>query len=98
MVYPRASPCQMADAYTAAASAAILNRLIAPPETLVAQSVPGDREYAHQELTALYLSWLNAIPAPVLNRPTPQGLAGRWRHASEWAVAADEAGLCGASV
>ena len=71
----------------------ILNRLLAPPEALVAQSVPEDREYAQQELTALYLSWLNAIEAPVLNRPTPQGLSGRWRHASEWAMAAHEAGF-----
>ena len=71
----------------------ILNRLLAPPEALVAQSVPEDRDYTQQELTALYLSWLSAIPAPVLNRPTPQGLSGRSRHGSEWAMAAHAAGF-----
>jgi len=71
----------------------VLNRLLGPPEMLVAQAVESDREYAQQELTALYLSWLYAIQAPVINRPTPQGLAGRWRHASEWAQAAHRAGL-----
>jgi hypothetical protein len=71
----------------------VLNRLVAPPEALIAQSVPADREYIQQELTALYLSWLNALSVPVVNRPTPQGLAGRWRHTAEWAIVADEAGF-----
>jgi hypothetical protein len=71
----------------------VLNRLLSPPTALVAQSVPQDRDYAQQELTALYLSWLHALPVPVLNRPTPQGLSGRWRHGSEWAAAAHRAGF-----
>jgi hypothetical protein len=46
-----------------------------------------------QEMTALFMSWLSAVPAPVLNRPAAQGLCGAWRHPSEWAVLASRAGL-----
>jgi len=71
----------------------VLNRLLMPPPELISQATPADRDYAQQELTALYLSWLHGLSCPVLNRPTPQGLAGRWRHASEWALAAHQAGF-----
>jgi hypothetical protein len=54
---------------------------------------PDDLEYATQELTALYLSWLHSLKDPVLNRPTPQGLSGQMRHMSEWLFLASEAGL-----
>jgi hypothetical protein len=71
----------------------VLNRLSwAPPEHLV-MAHPGDRDYATQELTAFYLSWLYALPGPVLNQPTPQGLSGQWRHVSEWVWLASKAGL-----
>ena len=52
-----------------------------------------DRQYAEQELYALYLSWLYALPGKMLNRPTPQGLSGEWRHPSEWVWLANQAGL-----
>lgn len=71
----------------------VLNRMMAPPEALIAQAVPADRDYVQQEITALYLSWLNSLAGPVVNRPTPQGMAGRWRHTSEWAMVAYEAGF-----
>src|SRR5262245_39541024 len=51
------------------------------------------REYASQELAAFCLSWLYALPSPVINRATPQGLAGQWRHRSEWLWLAAHAGL-----
>jgi hypothetical protein len=71
----------------------VLNRIVlAPPETIRAASRT-DHEYALSELTAFYMSWLRAFPGPVLGRPTPQGLCGRWRPASEWAVLAARAGL-----
>jgi hypothetical protein len=72
----------------------VVNRLMAPPADAVAHAVPSDRDYALQEMSAFYLSWLQALPGPVLNRPTPQGLAGRWFHSSEWALLAHQAGLC----
>lgn len=71
----------------------VLNRLVTPPEALLASACVEDRDYALQELTAFYLSWLHALACPVVNRPTPQGLSGRWRHMSEWLVLAREVGL-----
>jgi hypothetical protein len=70
----------------------VLNRLAASPQYVVDHAIAEDREYAGAESGAFYLSWLNALPH-VINRPTPQGLPGAWRHASEWAVLAASAGL-----
>jgi hypothetical protein len=52
-----------------------------------------DLDYAVQEFHALFLSWLWALPGPMLNRPTPQFLAGHWRQPAAWAVLAAQAGL-----
>ena len=52
-----------------------------------------DRSYAEQELAAFFLSWLSCLPPPILNQPTPHGLAGRERHMSEWVLLATAAGL-----
>lgn len=71
----------------------VLNRLVCvPPEHLFLAN-QDDRDYAAQESLALFVSWLYAFPRPVINRPTPQGLCGSWRHMSEWIVLAQEAGL-----
>jgi hypothetical protein len=64
-----------------------------PPQDLLGHAAEGDRDYALQELTAFYLSWLASLTVPVLNRPTPMGLAGRWLHASELVLLARAAGL-----
>jgi len=66
----------------------VLNRIGYLPPALFARAAPDDRMYAMQEMNALFLSWLSAIESPVLNRPSPQGLCGAWRHASEWAALA----------
>ena len=71
----------------------VLNRLVTVPPEHLLLAAPSDREYAAQELNAFYMSWLHALPAPVLNRPTAQGLSGAWRHMSEWAWLAARAGL-----
>src|SRR6185369_1777074 len=68
-----------------------LNRLIAVPSLQVAHSPDG--EYATQEFSALFLSWLYALPDLVINRATPQGLCGQWRQISEWVWLASRAGL-----
>ncbi len=52
-----------------------------------------DYEYASQEYTAFFMSWLKALPAPVFNGADSQGLSGPWRHVSEWVCLAAEAGL-----
>lgn len=70
-----------------------LNRLVGTPPSALAGAQADDRDYAAQELFALFLSWLHCLPGPMLNRPTPQGLSGAWRHDSEWAVLAAQAGL-----
>jgi len=70
-----------------------LNRLLGPSPEALRRGVPSDREYAQAELFAFYLSWLNGLPGEVINRPTPQGLSGRWFPLSEWVYRASRAGL-----
>lgn len=71
----------------------VLNRLLAAPQDLVEMAAPQDREYAAGEMMAFHLSWMCALPGIVINRPTPQGLCGAWRHTSEWVMLASQAGL-----
>ena len=74
------------------ATKGVLNRLVSAPAPYFL-AVPADRDYATQEFFALFMSWLHCLPGTVLNRPTPQGLSGRWRDQSEWTVLAAKAGL-----
>jgi hypothetical protein len=66
----------------------VLNRLGNVPAPSVCVN---EREaaYIQEERTALLLSWLASLPN-VINRPTPQGLAGAWhsRAQSQWLAAA----------
>jgi hypothetical protein len=71
----------------------VLNRLTFCPGDPFRAADGEDRDYALQEFHALFLSWLSAHPGPMLNRPSPQFLAGHWRHPSAWAVLAAKAGL-----
>ena len=52
-----------------------------------------DYEYATQEYTAFFMSWLHSLPQPVFNAPDAQGLCGAWRHISEWVSMAAAEGL-----
>jgi len=70
-----------------------VNRLHYLPLALLARIGGADEDYARNELYALFLSWMNALPRPLLNAPTPQGLAGNWRHPSAWTALAHAAGL-----
>ena len=76
-----------------AAIRGVLNRLPFVPPHIVGRLVAADRQYALQEWTALHMSWLSSLRAPVLNLPVMEGLCGAWRHPSEWAYLAGEAGL-----
>jgi hypothetical protein len=69
----------------------VLNRLVGVTADFFAGS--GDAEYAALEMHALLLSWLHSLPIPVINRPHAQGLAGTWRHGSEWVQLAARSGL-----
>jgi hypothetical protein len=68
-----------------------LNRLTYVPLESLA-STP-DYDYATQEYAAFFMSWLNALPPPVLNGAAAQGLCGAWRHVSEWVWLAAKAGI-----
>jgi hypothetical protein len=71
----------------------VLNRIAALPPHLVSHLAPPDQAYALQEWTALHISWLASLRAPVINRPVMQGFCGAWRHESEWSWLAHQAGL-----
>jgi hypothetical protein len=71
----------------------VLNRLSFLPWAWLSRVGGPDRDYAAQEMHAFYLSWLHALPGPMLNRPTPQGLCGNMRHPSAWIALAARAGL-----
>jgi hypothetical protein len=70
-----------------------LCRLTAPRAELLPPVPPADRDYAIQELWALWLSWLHGLPEPVLGAATPAGLGGPWLSAAQWRVRAAQAGL-----
>jgi hypothetical protein len=72
---------------------AVLNRMLAPPAAATAAAVPGDADYARNELTSFAASWIRTLAPRVLNQPTPQGLCGRWRPPLHWRALAVEAGL-----
>ncbi|MEO5895359.1 MAG: hypothetical protein ABIS06_06630 [Vicinamibacterales bacterium] len=76
-----------------AAIRGVLNRISFVPAHLLQHLVAADRIYAQQEWTALHISWLSSLHAPVLNLPVIEGLCGAWRHRSEWAWLAGQAGL-----
>lgn len=71
----------------------VLNRLFVIPTRHIAHAQDIDRQYAEQELSALFLSWLNGLPGHMFNRPSPQGLSGAWRHRAEWMWLAGQVGL-----
>ncbi len=52
-----------------------------------------DRPYAATELTAFLLAWLDACPAPVLNRPDSGWLCGPAWYPEQWAAEATALGL-----
>jgi hypothetical protein len=80
-------------AFDGSALRGVLNRLYTAPTWHWRAAAKVDQEYVQQELIAFFLSWLNALPCPVLNRPTPQGLCGRWRSEAEWVCLAQRAGV-----
>jgi len=71
----------------------VLTRLTAISAADLPQVHAADRVYAAAELGAFLLAWLDACPAPVLNRPAPGCLNGPPWSAEQWALAAYRAGL-----
>lgn len=52
---------------------------------------PADRPYVAAEMNAFLVAWLDALPCPVLNRPTPRALTGPAWGPLHWAAAAARA-------
>jgi hypothetical protein len=71
----------------------VFNRLLDVGMSNFAASKREDRDYATMEMFALLLSWLSALACPVVNSPSPQGLAGATRHPALWLAMAARAGL-----
>jgi hypothetical protein len=70
----------------------VLNRMQLLPRSHLAGAHPDDVAYAQEEWSALVLSWLASFPS-IVNHPSPQGLAGRWRSDAQWVALAGRAGL-----
>ncbi len=70
-----------------------LNRLTYPPMDHLGVAPEAERDYAIQEVSAFFLSWLTGMPGPVLNRPVPFGLAGPNLDPLQWLALAARAGL-----
>jgi hypothetical protein len=71
----------------------VLNRLGVISEADLRRIRPSDRLYATAEFTAFLTAWLDACPAPVLNRPQGGGLNGPAWGPEHWATAAARVGL-----
>lgn len=54
---------------------------------------PADRAYVASEMNAFLLSWLLELGCPLLNRPTPQCLAGPYWHHEKWVQTAHRLGI-----
>jgi hypothetical protein len=75
------------------AVAGVLNRLAWIHPADLPRVHPADRSYAAAELEAFLLAWLDACPAPVLNRPQPGCLNGPGWSPLRWAAQAHAVGL-----
>lgn len=70
-----------------------LNRTGLLPVQHLCRADAADREYAIQELYALFTSILHALPGTVVNRAGPRGLSGPVLRDTDWAATAGSCGL-----
>ena len=73
--------------------AVVFNRLRYVYASNFAAAKKVDRDYAASEMHALALSWLDALPCALINRPSPQGLSGRQLSLVAWKLLAMQAGF-----
>jgi hypothetical protein len=71
----------------------VVTRLMCVTERDLVSIVPHDRAYVAAEMTAFLLAWLSSLPCPVVNRPSPQGLAGPNLRPETWLALASEVGI-----
>jgi hypothetical protein len=72
---------------------AVYTRLTVLTDDDVPGIVVADRTYVAKEMTAFLLSWLSSLPCPVVNRPSPLGLAGPNLRREAWVRLAHQAGM-----
>jgi hypothetical protein len=73
--------------------AGVVTRLPCVVEEDLGHITPVDRAYVAAEMTAFLRFWLQALPCPMLNRPTPLSLSGPvWRH-EKWVHTAARLGM-----
>ena len=70
-----------------------INRICHLPSDLFSHFSKENQTYVESEFHALLLSFLNEIPGPVLNQPSPRWLAGYMAYDAEWKKMANESGL-----
>lgn len=71
----------------------VVNRMVTPPTVPRQLVAASDCDYAEQELWAVTLGWLASFSCPILNPPSPMGLAGAHRSDLEWRSLAARSGL-----
>jgi hypothetical protein len=71
----------------------VINRLQQVPTDAMVLMHSSEYDYVYHEMNTFFMSWLSALPQPVLNRPKPGGLSGGSPHISEWIWLASRAGL-----
>ncbi len=71
----------------------VFNRLQYVDLSQFALSAAADREYAVMEMFALLLSWLKALPCPIVNRLSSQNLSGPTHSSLAWQQLAGKAQL-----
>jgi hypothetical protein len=89
---------RMHDQGTLGKPSVVFNRISQLGAFPLQQSTAAEREYAYAEMAALLLSWLSGLECPVINRPSPTGLAGCINRPLVWQKLAKEAGLRAANV
>lgn len=72
---------------------AVVTRLVCVTEQDLVSIVPHDRAYVAAEMTAFLLAWLSSLPCPVVNRPSPHGLAGPNHRPETWLALAAEVAI-----
>jgi hypothetical protein len=77
----------------ASAIAGVLTRLPGVAAHDLPHITASDRGYVAAEMTAFLLGWLTALTCPIVNRPTPQCLAGPAWRPERWVRVANRLGI-----
>jgi hypothetical protein len=80
-----------------AVAAADIRGAVTALQTVTVADIPhivsADRAYVANEMRAFMVSWLQALPCPMLNRPTALSLAGCAWGPERWSLAASSLGI-----